>query len=221
MNRSTIAWSCAATTLIAAAHASAALVNLTPGTGSAVGGTTAAADPEIGGTVPSMADTLIPFQIFADADAESGAALLFEGFLQSRVIISDVTGNAQFAYRVRDVNGSLNGIIASITNSDFSGMQTLVEWKADGQGDTAPSRAERSASGADVRWLYGNGFPAGDESYFNMILTDQPDYSFTGSTTIMLTTGESVTLTTWIPAPGTLAMLPLAGAAALRRRRSN
>jgi len=194
--------------------AQAALIDLTPGSGAGLSGTTAAADPELAGAVAVGGDLLIPFQILG-----AGDALLYEAALQTRVIISSDTGNAHFLYRVRDVNGSLNGVIAEIVTSDYTGMQTRVEYRLDTGADLGPSRAERSADGADISYLFGNGFPPGDESHFFFAATDQSNWSLTGSTTIILTTGESVTLTTFIPAPGTAALFSVAGVALARRRR--
>jgi hypothetical protein len=185
-----------------------------PGDGAGLGGTTVAADPELGGVVQTGGDLVIPFQIFG-----AGDALLYEASLQTRVIISSDTGNAHFLYRIRDVNGSLNGVISEVVASDYSGMQTRVEYGLDSAGDVGPSRAERSADGADISYLFGNGFPAGEESHFFFAVTDQSSWSLTGSTTITLTTGESVTLTTFIPAPGGAGLFAAAGLMLARRRR--
>ena len=213
MNKVALLSTCAASALVGAS-AQAALVDLMPGTGAGLSGTTVAADPELGGTIPLGGDLLIPFQILG-----AGDALLYEATLQTRVVISSDTGNAHFRYRVRDVNGSLNGVIAEIVTSDYTGMQTRVEFRLDTQGDLGPSRAERSADGADVTYLFGNGFPPGEESHFFLAATDQSNWSLTGSTTIILTTGESVTLTTFIPAPGAAALFSVAGLGVVRRRR--
>ena len=210
--------SCATLALVAA-PAHAALVDLMPGQGAGVNGTTVAADPELGGVIPLGGDVVQAFQIFTEGARGVGPELLYEGTLQSRVQISDVTSNIIFSHRILNVNGALEGVIASITVDDYSGMQTLVEWRTDTLGDVGPSRAQRSADGADVQWLFGNGFPMGDESHFLPILTDQPNYHFNGTATITLASGQSVTLPTWIPTPASASAFALAGLAALRRRR--
>ena len=216
MNRSIVILSCAAGALVVSSGADGALIDLAPGDGTAVVGTTSAAVPELEGVVPQFGDVDTPFQIFGNL---RGGPLLFEGVLQSRVSISDDTGNAHFSHRIKDVNGSLNGIIASIEVDDYTGMQTRVEWRIDGLGTAAPSRAQRSGDGSDVEWLFGLGFNAGEESRFLTVVTDQDKYHFGGTATIVLTTGESITLDTWIPTPGTIAAFGFAGLAAVRRRR--
>ena len=100
MNHKVIALSCAVGALGVVASADAALIDLLPGAGTAVDGTTVALEPELEGGVPSMGDVSQNFQIFG-----AGDVLLFEGTLLSRVVISDDTGNAHFYHRITASNG--------------------------------------------------------------------------------------------------------------------
>lgn len=205
--------------LAGASSASAALIDLLPGAGTALFGTTSAADTELAGSTSSEVDVLIPFQIFADLPR--GGALLYEGVLQNRIITSNETGEFHFSYRIRDTNGGLNGIIASVETFGFADWQTRVEYRTDSLGDVGPSRAERSADGDALHYLFGNPFFAPEESLFFFAATEAMNYTM-AKTTIYLTTGESVTLDTFapdVPAPSAVALLGLGGLAATRRRR--
>lgn len=197
--------------------ADAGLVSLMPGDGDGLLGVSGGTHPEIGGTVPTGADLLMPFQIF------DGEALLYDGALQTRVVVSDVTNTLLFALRIRDTVGELNGIIANVEYSGFGGWLTDVEWSTTSQGDVGPSRAERSSGAGDtLNFLFGNPFFAPEESRFFFALTDATNYALTGTATIHLTTGQSTTLKVFapvIPTPGGLALAGMGGLVALARRR--
>lgn len=199
-----------------AAHAG--LVNLAPGSGTGLTGVTAATNPETAGVIPTGGDFSQSFQIF-----NAGNSLLFEGVLQSRVVISDVTGTILFGLRIRDTVGGLNGIISNVEYSGFAGWATNVEWREDGLGDDGPSRAERSLDGDTLNYLFGFGPLVGpDESKLFFALTDATNYALVGTATIFLTTGESTTLTVFapgVPSPTGGALFALAAAATARRRR--
>ncbi len=200
-----------------AAHAG--LVNLAPGSGTGLTGITAASHPETGGVIPTGGDLIQSFQILG-----AGDTLLFEGALQSRVAVSNVTGTIIFFLRIRDTVAGLNGIISNVEYSGFAGWTTNVEWKDDGQGDDGPSRAERSLDGDTLNYLFGFGPLVGpDESKFFFALTDAKNYALVGTATIFLTTGESTTLTVFapgVPSPTGAGVFALAAAATARRRRN-
>ncbi len=199
-----------------AAHAG--LVNLAPGAGTGLNGVTVATHPETAGGIPFGGDLTQSFQILG-----AGDTLLFEGVLQSRVSISDITNTIIFSLRIRDTVGGLNGIISNVEYSGFAGWTTDVEWNDDGLGDEGPSRAERSLDGDTLNYLFGFSPLVGpDESKFFFALTDATEYALVGTATIFLTTGESTTLTVFapgVPSPAGGAVFALAAAAVTARRR--
>lgn len=197
----------------------AALLNLAPGDGNAVNGTTSAADPVLAGTIIPEGDLVQGFQIFG-----AGNALLYEGMLNSRVSISDDTGTLTFSLRIFDTVDGLNGIIAGVNYSGFAGWSTEVEWRTDSLGDVGPTRAQRSADGDTLTYLFGGDqLFSGLESHFFFSFTDATQYDIVGIAEIFLTTGESTTLDVYapvIPAPGSIALLGAGlGLFAGRRRR--
>lgn len=215
MNPASVSW-CAVAALACSAHG--ALVNLTPNSGAGLAGTTSAVDTELVGTTNAMLDDLLPFQIFSE-DAEP--ALLYEGVLQNRIVVSDDTGDYHFYYRILDTNGSLNGVVASVITTGYDGWQTRVEYRTDALGDKGPTRAERSIDGDLLLFIFGDPFFAPEESLPFFIATDAQAHTF-ADTTIVLATGESVTLKTFapdIPAPGVPGVLALGLAFSARRRR--
>lgn len=218
MNPTALSW-CAVAALACSAHG--ALVNLSPGAGTGLVGTDSATDTELAGAVGGTVDELIPFQIFGEDAARGGAPLLYEGVLQNRIVVSEETGDYHFYYRIRDTNGSLNGIVASVVTTGFEGWETRVEYRTDGLGDQGPSRAERSIDGDLLLFLFGNPFFAPEESRSFFAATDAQAYTY-ATTTILLITGESVTLKTFapeVPAPGALGVLAIGAAFTARRRR--
>ena len=179
---------------------------LPPGGAIALTGTTSAAQPELGGLV--IVDDLIPYQIFGGG---VGNPLLYEGNLQARISRSSLTGNLIFNYRLRDPNGGLNGIMSTLATSDFAGWSTDVEYRTDGLGDKEPTSATRSADGSEVAFLFGNSLFSSEESLFMHILTDAKAYT-TGQTTLTLTDGSNVVLSTYqptVPEPSSLLLLAL------------
>jgi len=189
---------------------------LAPGGAIALSGTTAAAQPELGAVV--LVDDLIPYQIFGGG---VGHPLLYEGNLQARVARSTMSGNLIFGYRLRDPSGGLNGIMSTLEANNFAGWSTDVEYRTDGLGTKAPTRATRSGDGSDVSFIFGNSLFSSEESYFMHILTDSKAYT-TGQTTLTLTDGSSVVLSTYqpaVPEPGS-AILMAMGVAALAPVRS-
>lgn len=203
---------------LSASLSHAGLVNLAPGGATALNGVTVASNPETGGTIPVGGDFTQGFQILG-----AGDTLLFQGVLQSRVQVSDVTNTIIFSLRIRDTVGGLNGIISNVEYSGFAGWQTNVEWRDDSLGDDGPSRAERSIDGDTLDYLFGFGPLVGpDESKFFFALTDATNYDLVGTATIFLTTGESTSLTVFapvVPSPAGGAIFTLAAIASVARRR--
>ena len=173
-----------------------------------MGGTTAAARPELAGTV--LHDVLIPFEIF-----DANAVLLYKGTLQDRVSRSDMDGTLDFDYRIRDTQAGLNGVLAIADTSDFSGWLTDVDYRTDGLGTVPTGRAARNvAPGDTVSFLY-DAVPSGQESLFTFIKTDAVDFAEGGTTILRLGSGESVTLATVRPVPEPSTSLILASAVCL------
>ncbi len=192
---------------------------LAPGGAIALTGTTFAAEPELGGLV--IVDELVPYQIFGSG---VGNPLLYEGDLQARIVRSFLTDNLIFNYRLRGPTSGLNGIVSTLVTSDFAGWDTDVEYRTDGLGDKEPTRATRSADGSDVTFIFGNSLFSSEESLFMHILTNAKAFT-TGQTTLTLTDGSNVVLSTYqpaVPEPSTitLATLSLLGMGWRRRNRT-
>jgi hypothetical protein len=113
--------------------------------------------------------------------------------------------------------------MSTLVTSDFAGWDTDVEYRTDGLGDKEPTRATRSADGSDVTFIFGNSLFSSEESLFMHILTNAKAFT-TGQTTLTLTDGSSVVLSTYqpaVPEPSTvtLATLSLLGMGWRRRNR--
>lgn len=183
---------------------------LPPGGAIALSGTTVAAQPELAGL--ALVDDLIPYQIFGGG----GNPLLYEGILQARIVRSTLSDNLIFNYRLRDPTAGLNGIMITLEASDFASWTTDVEYRTDGVGTKAPTRATRSNDGSDVSFIFGNSLFSNEDSYFMHILTNAKAYT-TGQTILTLTDGSSVVLSTYqpaVPEPGSAVLLAI-GAAGL------
>ncbi len=170
---------------------------LTPGTWGAVSGTTAAQLPELAGVV--VYDRVRPFEI-----RDAAGILLFEGSLQDRVVRSTATGDLHFYYRVRDTNPALFGNLAIVDTRDFSGLFGVhVDYRPDGLGTEAPSRAVRSGDGALVRFVFWpNPISGGEASRFCFVKPLGIDEFMEGGlVTLRLITGESVGLPVMMPVP--------------------
>ncbi len=178
-----------ATRLAAPAHA----VPLSPGTGVALGGTTAAARPELVGV--TQHDKLIPFQI-----TDGGGVLLYEGTLQNRVVRSNLDHTLDFYYVVRDTVGGLNGILQSARTHDFGHLHTDVDYRTDTLPAKPTTRAQRDPGpGHRVELLYGNSVFSGEESLPTFIKTDAYHFTDGGKTVLSLQGGYSVVLDTVQP----------------------
>lgn len=221
--RPTVTGVIAALFLVPASFATAAQVDLLPGGGAILSGTTNAAE---GGTLAGtvLNDNLIPFSLGG----------FVAGNVQNRVVEANIDGTLIFAPRIRDIVDLLPAlefsIIDGFTLSGYSGFQTLVEYRTDGLGDDGPDFATRSFDGDTLSFIFGA--PALDlteESYFLSINTDATQYALTGSMTIFGRADlgqptQSVTITGLavpiipLPASGLLLFGALGGLAFLRKR---
>lgn len=168
---------------------------LAPGGVVALPGSTAAANPELAGVV--LHDALIPFQIRA-----ASGALLCQGRLQDRVVRSNRTKRLHFYYRIRDwaAVAPLPGSISRIETIPFAGFGALrVDFRPDGLGSVAPRIARRSAAPGPLVEFDFRDPPlrcGGPESRFFFIETNASAFGPRGTTRLVLTTGQSVTLST-------------------------
>ena len=183
-------------------------------------GITSAQMPELRGSVE--------FDQYTDFTIEGLAGdsvSLYEGTMLTRVVRSNMTGNLTFNFQFTGGNADLDGQIKHIEITGFSGLQTRVEYRGEvGYGDEAPVSASRSDDGGVVSYSFGEGFMPGESSMFFFAMLDASEYDFETNSpqaTIYLFSGESVTLDLGapVPAPGSLALLGLAGACVTRRRR--
>lgn len=187
------------TVLASTAHIVAyASVALVPGVAPvALPGTTAAAEADLAGVV--VEDNVLPFSI-----SNAAGALLFEGKLQNRVVRSSSTGDLHFYYRVRDTTPGLNGIVKNVVTTSFQAMpRILADWRIDGLGNINPVEASRSSGlGHHIQFAFdtsSNVLVGGAESKFFFVKTHAQKYKNTGKTRIVLTTGDSTVLKTFVP----------------------
>lgn len=173
---------------------SARAVVLPPGFCVATPGTTSAARPELAGVV--IHDELINFEI-----KNAAGALLYKGILQNRVVRSNLTGTLIFMYRIRDTQPALNGYVETVRTIRFPLFMTDVDFRVDGSGTIGPGEACRGAGVGVVIDFDFSGRPifSGEESKFFFIMTDATAFAPGGDTTLVLITGEAVTLPTVMP----------------------
>ena len=162
-------------------------------------GTTAAAEPDLAGTV--LHDELIPFVI-----RDAAGNTLFGGVLQNRAVRSR-TQLVHFYYRIRDTAPGLPGRIVRVDTVDFPGT-IYVDYRIDGLGTVAPREAGRA--GERVKFFFAGrptvvapaplGLLAGTESRFFFVKGVYYSFGPGGSTTLVLAAGQQVTLSTVRPA---------------------
>ncbi|HEX5357495.1 MAG TPA: PEP-CTERM sorting domain-containing protein [Aquabacterium sp.] len=184
-------------------------------------GTTAAARPELAGTV--LEDVITPFSF-------SGVT----GTVQNRVVRETGTGTLDFYWKV-DVDASTTGLgVSAFRLADF-GYANLkdADWRIDGLGNRAPDVARlfnaASYPTGDVNFLFFNGIAPGSQSAFFFLHTGATAYDSTAKFDL-LTTGPqnlSGSFSTFapsaVPEPSTYGLLAgglLVMGGVLRRRRS-
>jgi hypothetical protein len=156
-------------------------VLLNPGDfGVALPGTTAAAEPQLAGTV--LVDELIPFSFSAGPGLGD-----ITGQVQQRVVRSDVDGTIDFYWRVmNDANSA--GAIGSFRLGNFVAPEYNANWRIDGLGDTAPSNADRFPGSGQTFVNFdfnvfstdpGDGLLPGHSSYFMFLDTTARNYAKT------------------------------------------
>lgn len=191
-----------------------------------LGGTTAAARPELAGTV--IEDDIQPF---------SFGALNISGIVQNRVVREDGTGTLDFYWRILVDQVSTGGGVAAFQLSSFGyDALTDADWRQDGVGSAAPfvGRLYNPAAvpGGSIDFLFTDppvspGDPAltttGSRLFF--LHTSATEYGKTAQYTLLGGPNQttSPTFSTFapstVPEPGSLILLGMGLAAGLARRR--
>jgi hypothetical protein len=110
-----------------------------------VGGTTAAAEPGLAGTVVS--DKLVPFAI-------AGPTTKVSGTLQVRVV-RDSAGKLAFYWKINNSAAS-KGAVETFSVTGFPKQAYDANWRKDGLGTVPPSSVEGALSIADfTTWILG------------------------------------------------------------------
>jgi len=166
-----------------------------------IGGTTAAARPELTGTV--VRDELIPFSV------TGGGGTIFTGTLQDRVIRA-TDGTLTFAQSVR-ANTSLarRALLDYVRRSDFDGFGTDVNYRTDGvgQANLHPELVRRTGDGANVQFSFHDRLSAGQDTLLYFVKTNATSFDVGGNTKLGFIGRNSVegsaTLSTARPTIGT------------------
>jgi hypothetical protein len=162
---------------------SAHAVLLNPGdNGIPLPGTTAAAEPQLAGTV--IVDELIPFSFSAGVGAGN-----IVGAVQQRIVRSSVDGTLDFYWRVfNSVNSA--AAIGSFRIGDFVSPEYDADWRIDGLGGKAPDSATRFSGAMDsfVNFNFNvfstdpnDGLLPGQSSYFMFLDTTATSYAKTAA----------------------------------------
>ncbi len=143
-----------------------------PGGSIALSGTTVFADPQLTGVV--LQDVTTPFTInLGDGNSISGQ-------VQDRVVRESSSGTLDFYYRIFN-NSSSTGSIGLVGRDNYSGFTTNVDWRIDGLGTVAPTRASRSTSGSNVTFDFlTQQIAPSDQSRFFFISTNATNYDNKG-----------------------------------------
>ncbi len=143
-----------------------------------------------------LSSQIVPFSIM------SGTTLLYSGEINNRVLRENSTWRLVFSTQLRNPQPGLNGIVARVVTSSFGGFDTAVSWRS-GSGSIVPSLASRSVGlGHDVTWTFSPGVFSNQDTVPCEVFSTAPAFANTGRTTIILTTGQSVTVTTYEPVIG-------------------
>ncbi len=162
--------------LLLAASQNSWSVTLTAAGDYAIGGTTAAARPELAGVV--LEDLITNYSFTGSA----GQTL--EGTIQNRVVRS-IDGTIDFYWRITSTGG--NDDIDAFRVIGFDGYSLDADWRIDGLGSSAPDVARYFGPGSGaINFLFGQD-PVGidaaggyDSSRFFFLDTDAKYYDFSG-----------------------------------------
>ncbi|SDN30657.1 hypothetical protein SAMN05216196_10193 [Lutimaribacter pacificus] len=208
----------AAALLVLAPVSPALSATLVPGGVIFPGGTTAAAAPELAGTVQQ--DQVLAFQ------SVSPIPLFLDvlGNVQNRVVRSDATGTAVLNYRLRDLSSTYAADDIVITSMWLDGFATYgdfdvdVDYRLDGNGNRGLDSVSRSADGDRLTFRFDDIAVSGDftvpsdDSYFVSLFTDATHWSNEGRLTIVgidTSDGRSFSTTIGGIAIPAIAVIPL------------
>jgi hypothetical protein len=169
-----------------AAHAVALTVPVSPASfaDTTLSGTTAAARPELAGTV--LIDQSTPFDF-------SGVT----GTVQSRVVRETASGTLDFYWKV-DVTGSATGLGVSALRLSNFGPANLsdADFRTDGLGTVAPDVARlfnaASYPAGSLNFLFDSGVSAGQSSRFVFLHTNATSYTQGGLFDLLSTGAQNL-----------------------------
>ena len=132
----------------------------------ALPGTTAAAEPELAGTVVS--DKIVPFAV-------AGTSTPVSGTLQVRTV-RNAAGKLAFYWKIANSAGS-KGAVTALSFTAFPKQVYDANWRKDGLGTIAPSSVVGNVSVADLKtWVSGFTFKTpvqpGEASRFFFLRTE-------------------------------------------------
>jgi hypothetical protein len=169
-------------------------------------GTTAAARPELAGTVVADVDT--PFTLGT-----------VSGFVQNRVVRETGSGTLDFYWRVQlDPNVEASDSIDALRIGNFGyASMTDADWRIDGLGTVPASTARLFNPGVhpdgDINFLFGPDIQAGESSMFFFLHTGATAFAETASYDLVgsdsLITGQFGTFAPAVPEPTPAALLAL------------
>lgn len=166
-------------------------------------GTSAAARPELAGTV--LEDDLTAFSF-------SGIS----GTVQNRVVRETSSGTLDFYWKVDVDPASTAGGVSAFRLDQF-GYDNIkdADWRSDGLGSVAASTGRlfnvSTHPTGDVNFLFGDGIRAGSSSYFFFLHTDAVNYARTARFDLVSTSdsisGLNSTFAPAVPEPSTYGLV--------------
>jgi len=192
--------------LVLAAVASpwAHAVTVSPGSTVALPGTTAAAEPDLAGTI--VQDDLVPFTICCTNSNPGGGPVDITGSVQERVVLA-ADGFYDFYWRVF-VDSTSSAALGYFRLGNFGALTASynINYRTDGLGSTAPGSITRF-SGSQANFYNYNfspgGIAPGSTSFFLFMDTTATSYGKTAiyDLTNLAQNPISASFATWGPEP--------------------